>query len=40
VLGAASRVYGRTITPEDLERLAESYGRWRGYWAHYLRVGG
>lgn len=33
---AASKVYGRT----DLEQLAECYGPWRGYWAHYLRVAG
>lgn len=40
VLDAASRVYGKALTPADLERLAEPYGHWRGYWAHYLRVGG
>jgi DNA-3-methyladenine glycosylase II len=40
VLDAATRVYGRMLTQEDFERLAEPYGTWRGYWAHYLRVGG
>ncbi len=40
VLDAASRVYGKALTQEALERLAEPYGQWRGYWAHYLRVGG
>ena len=37
---AASLVYGAgmTLTPQDVERISNEYGRWRGYWAHYLRV--
>ena len=37
---AASLVYGAgmTLTSQDLERISNEYGRWRGYWAHYLRV--
>ncbi|MFG2088988.1 MULTISPECIES: DNA-3-methyladenine glycosylase family protein [unclassified Spirillospora] len=35
---AASRAYGRAVTDADLRRLAARYGRWQGYWAHYLRV--
>ena len=40
LLEAASRTYGRgqEITPEDLQRIADKYGLWQGYWAHYLRV--
>ena len=29
---------GRPLTPQDVERISNEYGRWRGYWAHYLRV--
>lgn len=37
---AASLVYGGGITlaPQDVERISNEYGPWRGYWAHYLRV--
>lgn len=37
---AASRVYnnGKRMTPEAIQRLAEQYGAWQGYWAHYLRA--
>ena len=37
---SASLVYGAgmTLTPQDVERISNGYGRWRGYWAHYLRV--
>ena len=37
---AASLVYAAdmNLTPQDVERLSNQYGRWRGYWAHYLRV--
>ena len=38
---AASKVYGygEELSREDLKRLADRYGPWQGYWAHYLRVG-
>ena len=41
LLEAASKVYGHgeELSREDLKRLAERYGPWQGYWAHYLRVG-
>jgi DNA-3-methyladenine glycosylase II len=41
LLEAASKVYGlaEELSREDLKRLAERYGPWQGYWAHYLRVG-
>ncbi|WP_433469596.1 DNA-3-methyladenine glycosylase family protein [Spirillospora sp. CA-128828] len=38
LLGAASRAYGRTFTEAELRKLAERYGPWQGYWAHYLRA--
>jgi DNA-3-methyladenine glycosylase II len=38
LLGAASRAYGRALTEAQLRGLAERYGAWQGYWAHYLRA--
>jgi DNA-3-methyladenine glycosylase II len=37
---AASKVYGygEELSRKDLKRLADRYGPWQGYWAHYLRV--
>lgn len=37
----AARVYGeqQVQSQEDVCRLAQPYGDWQGYWAHYLRVG-
>ncbi|CNF90126.1 diguanylate cyclase [Mycobacterium tuberculosis] len=40
LLGAASRAYGRALTEARLRELAERYGPWQGYWAHYLRAAG
>jgi len=37
---AAARVYGRTVTDVEYRELAGHYGRWQGYWAHYLRAAG
>jgi len=41
LLEAASKVYGhgKELSREELKHLAEKYGQWQGYWAHYLRVG-
>jgi DNA-3-methyladenine glycosylase II len=41
LLEAASKVYGhgKELGREELKRLADRYGYWQGYWAHYLRVG-
>jgi DNA-3-methyladenine glycosylase II len=36
---AAAKVYGRALLDTELAALAERYGAYRGYWAHYLRVG-
>jgi DNA-3-methyladenine glycosylase II len=36
----AARVYGeqQAQTQKDVLQLAQTYGIWQGYWAHYLRV--
>ena len=41
LLDAATKVYGhgKELSREELKHLAERYGQWQGYWAHYLRVG-
>ena len=35
-----SRLYkqGQEVTAEDVRQLAEPYGSYQGYWAHYLRI--
>ncbi|WP_200942933.1 DNA-3-methyladenine glycosylase [Cellulomonas sp. Root485] len=38
MLRAATRVYGHPVDEAELARLAEPYGAWAGYWAHYLRA--
>ncbi|MGH8876905.1 MAG: DNA-3-methyladenine glycosylase family protein [Stackebrandtia sp.] len=38
LLRAAAKVYDQSISESDLCELAAPYGRWRGYWAHYLRL--
>lgn len=37
---AATKVYGNhyTINLPTIKRLAEPYGNWKAYWAHYLRL--
>jgi DNA-3-methyladenine glycosylase II len=35
---AAAKVYGHALNDAELARIAERYGPWQGYWAHYLRV--
>jgi DNA-3-methyladenine glycosylase II len=39
-LRAASKVYGRELSKDQFRQLARRYGRWQGYWGHYLRAGG
>jgi DNA-3-methyladenine glycosylase II len=41
LIEAASKIYGygEELSREDVKRLAERYGLWQGYWAHYLRMG-
>ena len=37
---AVSKVYGHGeyLSREEIQRIANHYGLWQGYWAHYLRV--
>ncbi|HZY46620.1 MAG TPA: DNA-3-methyladenine glycosylase 2 family protein, partial [Candidatus Bathyarchaeia archaeon] len=37
---AAARVYGKPMTEQRLHVIAERYGKWKGYWAYYLRTAG
>jgi DNA-3-methyladenine glycosylase II len=37
-LQAAEKIYGRSLATNDFEALGARYGRWRGYWGHYLRA--
>jgi len=41
LLDAVSRLYGHgeALTRTQIARIAEKYGSYKGYWAHYLRVG-
>jgi DNA-3-methyladenine glycosylase II len=38
LIAAAARVYGKPMTEQRLHVIAEKYGRWKGYWAYYLRT--
>jgi DNA-3-methyladenine glycosylase II len=40
LLEAASRVYGQgeAMTRQSIQSIAQKYGSWQGYWAHYLRA--
>lgn len=39
LLRAAIRLYGlAAATPTGLQTIADRYGVWQGYWAHYLRA--
>ena len=36
-----ARVYGQkndSLTNEEVCQIAEKYGKWKGYWAYYLRI--
>lgn len=35
---AASKVYGKDLSTEDIHEIADKYGQWQGYWAHYIRA--
>jgi DNA-3-methyladenine glycosylase II len=41
IMAAASRLYGhgRDLTRTEVEKIVERYGPYKGYWAHYMRVG-
>ncbi len=38
LIAATGRVYGKPMTVQRLHVIAEKYGRWKGYWAYYLRT--
>lgn len=40
LIEAASKEYGHgeELSRNELKRIADKYGSWQGYWAHYLRV--
>jgi DNA-3-methyladenine glycosylase II len=38
LIAAAGRVYGKPLPVQRLHVIAEKYGRWKGYWAYYLRT--
>lgn len=35
---AASKVYGKDLSLKDIREIADKYGQWQGYWAHYIRA--
>lgn len=35
---AASKVYGKDLSLKDIREIADRYGQWQGYWAHYIRA--
>lgn len=41
LIAAASRLYGhgKDLSQAEVERIAEKYELYKGYWGHYLRVG-
>ena len=38
LIAATGRVYGKAMSVQRLHVIAEKYGRWKGYWAYYLRT--
>ena len=38
LIAATARIYGKPMTTQRLHVIAEKYGRWKGYWAYYLRT--
>ena len=40
LIAAAAKVYGKPMTTQRLHVIAEKYGKWKGYWAYYLRTAG
>jgi DNA-3-methyladenine glycosylase II len=38
LIRAASRLYGRALTRRGVQQIAERYGAYKGYWAHYIRA--
>ena len=38
LIAATGRVYGKPMSVQRFHVIAEKYGRWKGYWAYYLRT--
>lgn len=38
IIQAASKVYGQSLTPPDLQRILAGYGEHQGHWSFYVRV--
>ncbi|GHO80571.1 DNA-3-methyladenine glycosylase 2 family protein [Ktedonobacter sp. SOSP1-85] len=38
ILHAASKIYQREMMPAELQRIAETYGSYQGYWSFYMRA--
>jgi DNA-3-methyladenine glycosylase II len=38
LIEAASKLYGRPLTADDVIELAQQYGNYQAYWAHYIRA--
>ena len=38
LMAAIRRVYGPQTSAAQAQEIADSYGEWQGYWAHYLRA--
>lgn len=38
IVSAASRVYRQPLTPTEIQRLADRYGKYQGDWTFYVRV--
>jgi DNA-3-methyladenine glycosylase II len=34
----AKKIYGPHINEENLDKIADSYGKFKGYWSYYLRT--
>lgn len=39
LINAASHIYGREMTPAEIQRVVEPYGASQGYWSFYVRAG-
>ena len=37
-MSCAKKIYGPDINDESLDKIADSYGKFKGYWSYYLRT--
>jgi DNA-3-methyladenine glycosylase II len=38
LMSCAKKIYGPDINDESLDKIADSYGKFKGYWSYYLRT--